>query len=169
MSGKSLRYVSGEPWWRTLGLRDYRGHSWTKELEHIISETTRAMREHGLDPDVAFERLRTGELAMVAPCGPLISECCQAYMLAKACLLDPETSLRGFRLANVWSGQGLAAVAAPALLAQQRAASIQKRATKAAAAANKRRGEKTRERIAKTGKVGKLTDRHVRRLVSKKK
>lgn len=170
MSDKPLKYVTDEPWWRTLGLVNYRGDSWREELEHIVAETARALRARGLDPDLPSMGVRGDQQHLLLPYQqPLIRECCEAYGLAKACLRDPKASLLGFRLGQVWGGRALASVAGPALLAMQRAAIARKRATQAAAAANRRRGEKTRTRVAKTGKVGKLTHRHVRRIVPKKK
>ena len=128
----------------------------------------RRLRAHGLDPDRTS--WRGDEQEQMAPYQrPMIRECHEAYIVAKACLRDPEASLRGFRLANLWGGQALAAVAAPALVEQQRHAIVRKRATQAAAAANRRRGERTRDLVAKSGLVGDLSERHVRRISPKKK
>lgn len=41
-------------------------------------------------------------------------------------------------------------------------------ASKKAAEARRKKGEKTRKRVQETGKVGKLSDRHIRRLLRKK-
>lgn len=59
---------------------------------------------------------------------------------------------------------------AAVLIAQHQKAKFQLRlGAPAASAANKRRGERTRALIANTGEVGKLSDRHVRRIAPKRK
>lgn len=167
MSDKPLKYVTGEPWWRTLGLADYRGQSWRGRLEHIVAETARALSARGLDPDLTS--VRGDEQHQLVPYQqPLLRECHEAYLVAKACLRNPGASLRGHRLAQLWDGQGLASVAGPALVAQSRRVSQLKRNTKAAAKKRREIGEKTRKRVADTGRVGRLSERHIRRLIKKK-
>lgn len=111
---KPFKYVSGEPWWQTLGLRRYTGDSWRGQLEHIASETSRVLRLHGLDPDL--ESVRGDQQHQ------LVQECYEAYHIARRCLDDSDAALQGYRLAQIWDGQALAAVAGPALLSQQREA-----------------------------------------------
>jgi hypothetical protein len=79
-----------------------------------VAETSRALRAHGVDPDLTTVRGDQQHL-LVPYQRPLIRECHEAYLLARACQLAPEHSLSGYLLGQVWDGQSLAAIGGQAI------------------------------------------------------